>query len=243
MHQLCDEIVADRRKHPKPDAKDVLNDMLNTEDREEHEKLSDENIRFQMATFLVAGHETTSSTLSFTYYNLLAHPEKLLKAQQQVDEVLGDSVITLDHLPKLDYLDACLKETLRLNSPINTWAVEAYEDTVIGGKYFLEKGQTINMNSRALHHDPSCCGDDHEEFRPERFLNGGFQALPPNCWKPFGNGMRACIGRAFAEQEMVINLALVLQRFQLEMADPTYTLKLKSTLTIKPWNFRKQTQE
>lgn len=238
MHELCDQIVADRKKNPQPDNKDLLNTMLNTTDKETGEGLSDENIRFQMATFLVAGHETTSATLSFTYYNLLKNPEKLLKAQQQVDDVVGDNVLTVQHVPKLTYIDACLKETLRLSSPIPRWSVCPREDTTLQGKYDVKSTTSIASNLKALHHDPAVWGDDHDLYRPERMLDGGFESLPPNSWKPFGNGMRSCIGRGFAEQEMVINIALALQRFQLEFADPAYELELKSTLTIKPWNFR-----
>ncbi|CAK3933249.1 cytochrome P450 [Lecanosticta acicola] len=238
MHQLCDQIVADRKAHPQPDNHDLLNTMLNAVDKETGERLSDENIRYQLATFLVAGHETTSATLSFTYYNLLKNPEKFLKAQQQVDEVLGDRVMTVDDIPKLDYLDACVKETLRLSSPIPAYTVASGEDQVIGGKYFVPHGTEISVNIRSLHHDTEVWGDDIATYRPERFLDGGFAHLPPNAWKPFGNGPRACIGRGFAEQEMAINLAMVLQRFQLELANPSYELQLKSTLTIKPWNFK-----
>jgi cytochrome P450 / NADPH-cytochrome P450 reductase len=68
-------------------------------------------------------------------------------------------------------------------------------------------------------------------------LDGKFQALPPNSWKPFGNGLRACIGRGFAEQEMLINTAMILQRFNPEMVDPQYELEMKSTLTVKPTGF------
>lgn len=238
MHELCDQIVEERTKHPQPDNHDLLNVMLNAADRETGEKLSPENIRHQLTTFLVAGHETTSATLCFTYYNLIKHPDKLLKAQKQIDEVVSDSVLTLEHLSKLDYIDACLKETLRLNSPINGSTLSSKTDQVIGGKYFIPAGQTITWAGRNLHRDPKVWGDDAEVFRPERFLDGGFQKLPPNSWKPFGTGARACIGRAFAEQEMLINIAMVLQRFQLELADPSYELELKSTLTIKPKGFK-----
>ncbi|KAH0278599.1 cytochrome P450, partial [Aureobasidium melanogenum] len=238
MHDLCDQIVADRKKNPQPENKDLLNTMLNTIDKETGEGLSDENIRYQMATFLVAGHETTSSTLSFTYYNLLKNPDKLLKVQREVDDVVGDNVLELQHLPKLKYLDACIKETLRLSSPISRWGVCPREDTTLQGKYEVKKDVQLSANLRSLHHDPAVWGDDHEDFKPERMLQSNFEKLPPNSWKPFGNGMRSCIGRGFAEQEMLINIALVLQRFQLELADPAYELELKSTLTIKPWNFR-----
>lgn len=104
MHALCDEIVAERKAHPQPENPDLLNMMLNSVDRETGEGLSAENIRYQLATFLVAGHETTSATLSFCYYNLIKNPEKFLKAQKQVDDVVGDSVLSLEHVSKLDYV-------------------------------------------------------------------------------------------------------------------------------------------
>jgi cytochrome P450 len=83
----------------------------------------------------------------------------------------------------------------------------------------------ILMNLRGLHHDPKVWGDDADVFRPERFLNGGWESLPPNSWKAFGDGMRACIGRTFAEQEMIMTVALILQKFQVELADPGYQLR------------------
>jgi cytochrome P450/NADPH-cytochrome P450 reductase len=82
------------------------------------------------------------------------------------------------------------------------------------------------MNLRGLHHDPKVWGSDADVFRPERFLNGGWENLPPNSWKAFGDGARACIGRTFAEQEMIMVVALILQKFQVELADPSYQLRM-----------------
>jgi cytochrome P450/NADPH-cytochrome P450 reductase len=144
------------------------------------------------------------------WYNLLKHPEAFHKAQKQVDEVVGDKVLSIEMLPKLPYIDACIKETLRLNSPIPAFGVIPREETLLGGKYRVKKGDVVNVNLKGLHHDPAVWGDDHNEFRPERFLDGGFQDLPPNSWKPFGNGLRACIGRGFAEQEMILKYVLLI---------------------------------
>jgi cytochrome P450 / NADPH-cytochrome P450 reductase len=172
------------------------------------------------------------------WYQLMKNPEKFHKAQAEVDSVVGDSVVTLDHLPKLPYIDACIKETLRLNSPIAGFGVIPKEDTyLLNGKYKVNRGDVMSVNLAGLHHDPAVWGNDHNEFKPERFLDGKFAELPPNSWKPFGNGLRACIGRGFAEQEMILNTAMVLQRFSPEMADPSYELEIKSTLTIKPVGF------
>lgn len=225
MWALCDELVAERKRHPRPDVKDLLNAMLHGRDPETGEAMSDENIRFNMVTFLVAGHETTSGTLSFLFYHLLKNPAAYQKVQEEVDRVVGDGVLQPKHLGQLTYLEACIRETLRFQGPIGINQVCPLEDTVIGGKYLIKKGQTVRVNLPGLHHDPKVWGDDHDVFRPERLLDGRFEALPACAWKPFGNGKRACIGRGFAEQEMLMAAAMTLQRFQVHMADPGYDLR------------------
>ncbi|KAL8822904.1 MAG: hypothetical protein Q9191_006369, partial [Dirinaria sp. TL-2023a] len=238
MHALCDDLVAERRRNPRPEVNDLLNVMLNTPDPVTGEKLSDENIRYQMATFLVAGHETSSGTLSFLFYHLLKNPTKLHAAQKEVDEVLGDDVLTLDHLPRLKYVEACIRETLRYRGPIGSISKHAKESRKLAGKYHVEPEDQISLLLHGLHHDPKIWGEDHGVFKPERMLDGKFEQLPRNAWKPFGDGARACIGRAFAEQEMMIIVTLILQRFSPRMADPSYDLKIKATLTVKPDEFR-----
>lgn len=121
----------------------------------------------------------------------------------------------------------------------------------MGGKYFVRKGQMVSGVWRHFHRDPVVWGADSDEFKPERMLDRNFQALPPNSWKPvsrshvpgngtiltlqpfqFGDGQRACIGRGFAEQEILINVAMVLQRFDVEKADPNYILELKVRIVV-----------
>lgn len=225
MWQLCDDIVSERKRNPQPDAKDVLNAMLYTKDPETGETMSDENIRFNMVTFLVAGHETTSGTLGFLFYHLLKNPDVYQKVQAEVDRVVGNEVLQLRHIPQLKYLEACIRETLRAQGPINLIQVFPKKDEVIGGKYFVPKGATVRVNMPGLHHDPRVWGPDHAEFKPERLLDGRFEALPNCAWKPFGNGSRACIGRALAEQEMVMATAMIFQRFDVRIADPSYDLR------------------
>ncbi|KAI1291550.1 cytochrome P450 [Xylaria venustula] len=238
MWKLCDELVAERKRNPKPEARDLLNTMLNASDPQTGEKLSDENIRFNMVTFLVAGHETTSGTLSFLFYNLLKNPETYHKAQQEVDRVLGDGVLKPEHLTQFKYIEACIRETMRITSTITILNIAAIEDTVIGGKYRVTTDDTLVCNVRGMHHDRRVWGEDADVFRPDRLLDGKWEKLPPNAWKPFGNGARACIGRFFAEQEMIIATAMLLQRFQVSMVDPSYNLRLKATLTVKPEGFK-----
>ncbi|KAJ3044036.1 hypothetical protein HK097_001593 [Rhizophlyctis rosea] len=239
LHDLCDKIVAERKAHP-TDSKDLLNLMLNGRDKETGEGLTVENIRYQMVTFLIAGHETTSGLLSFTFYYLLKNPHTLQRAQEEVDRVTQGQPLTLEHLPHLKYIDAALKEALRLNPTAPMFVVKPKQTS---GTYTFDTGHEIDATENCgillstLHKDPKVWGDDADVFRPERMLDGGFEKLPPNSWKPFGNGMRACIGRPFAWQESLIVVAMILQRFNLELVDPKYDLRVKQTLTIKPVGF------
>ncbi|CAF1075593.1 unnamed protein product [Didymodactylos carnosus] len=201
MHNLCDEIVKERREHPN-NVNDLLNRMINGKDSETGYQLSDENIRYQMLTFLVAGHETTSGLLSFAMYYLLKNPHSLQKVQ--AEEVDQYSEIAIDTLSKLQYIDAVLKETLRLHPTAPAFVLEPKEDNIIlPGGYIVPKNDDIVVFLPQLHCDPKVW-DRREEFLSERMLNGGFEKLPPNSWKPFGNGQRGCIGRPFAWQESLL---------------------------------------
>lgn len=169
-------------------------------------------------------------------YRLLQNPQAYMKAQQEVDSVVGKGPINVDHLSKLPYISAILREALRLDSPIPAIAIEPREDLLMGGKYPVKKGEPIiNLLAKA-HLDPKVYGDDADQFRPERMLDDEFERLGrefPNCWKPFGNGMRACIGRPFAWQEALLVMAMLLQNFNFVL-EPGYKMTLKQTLTIKP---------
>ncbi|KAG5916460.1 hypothetical protein E4U42_007658, partial [Claviceps africana] len=240
MRDTADGVVANRKKNPS-DRKDLLNAMLNGVDRVTGERLSDENITHQLITFLIAGHETTSGLLSFAFYHLLKHPAAYRKLQQEVDEVVGREAIRPKHLSKLPYLASVLRETLRLTSGIPAFSVEAYEDTLLAGKYLVHKGEPITVFLLKAHVDPAVFGEDALEFKPERMSDDNFRRLNdefPNCWKAFGNGKRACIGRPFAWQEALLCAAMLMQNFNFTMADPSYHLEMQETLTVKPKGFR-----
>ncbi|KAF2264005.1 cytochrome P450 [Lojkania enalia] len=239
LQQTSREVINARKGNPTY-KKDILNAMLNGVDRKTGAKMTDENIMDNMITFLIAGHETTSGLLSFAFYFLLKNPSAYLKAQQEVDEVIGNAPITVEHLSKLPYLNAVLRETLRLQPTAPSIGLQAKEDTVIGGKYQVTKGTPIIALFSKVHRDPAVYGEDNEEFRPERMFDAEFERRNqeyPNSWKPFGNGMRACIGRPFAWQEALLVTAMLLQNFNFSMDDPSYQLQIKQTLTIKPKNF------
>ncbi len=234
LAKVAEQLIAERRRDPRGlEKNDLLNVMLNGVDPVTGEKLSDENIRFQMVTFLIAGHETTSGLLSFAVYLLLKNPSVLLKAQNIVDDVLGDDLPRVEHLAQLRYLEQLLMETLRLWPTAPAFAVKPVADTLLGGRYPLTPGDTLLVLQPMLHRDPAVWSDP-ETFDPDRFAPENAEKLPPNAWKPFGNGSRACIGRPFAMQEAQLVMAMLLQRFDIVFDDPAYRLEIAETLTIKP---------
>ena len=155
-----------------------------------------------------------------------------------MDEVLGNDDMTVDHLSKLKYIDAVLKESLRLQPPAAQMGIGPNgTGGLLAGKYPYSAGDIFILDIIDLHRDPKVWGADATAFRPERMLDGGFERLPPNAWKPFGNGVRACIGRDFAMQEAIMAIALILQRFHIEKADPLYSLRVEQTVTQRPVGF------
>jgi cytochrome P450/NADPH-cytochrome P450 reductase len=145
-------------------------------------------------------------------------------------------------MSKLPFIEACLRETLRLQPTATAFTLQPIlegdqDRTTIGGKYEVKKGQAIIALLPEIHRDPAVYGSDAEAFKPERMMDEPFSKLPPNSWKPFGNGMRGCIGRPFAWQEAILTTAMLLQNFNFRFNDPSYQLSIKQTLTIKPKDF------
>ncbi|GJC94608.1 cytochrome P450 [Colletotrichum higginsianum] len=230
------EVLESRKAGKTSDRRDLLTAMLEGVDPKTGKKMTDESIMDNLITFLIAGHETTSGLLSFAFYQLLKHPDAYQKAQQEVDGVVGKGQIKVDHLSKLPYLNGVLRETLRVNATIPLFTVEAFEDTLLAGKYPVKEGETIINLLAKSHLDPAVFGEDANEFKPERMMDDNFNRITkefPNCWKPFGNGMRACIGRPFAWQEALLVMTMLLQNFNFVL-DPNYSFGIKQTLTIKP---------
>ncbi|KAL5629572.1 hypothetical protein BROUX41_001178 [Berkeleyomyces rouxiae] len=239
MQKTAHDVLKYRREHPS-DRKDLLTAMLDGVDPKTGLKMDDDNIVDNLITFLIAGHDTTSGLLSFAFYEMLKHPETYQKAQAEVDAVVGRDPVSLEHLSKLPYIAAILRETLRLDSPIPGFPLECIEETLIAGKYRVYPTEALLCVLDGVHRDPVVYAPDPLAFRPERMLDAEFeQRLKdyPSCWKPFGNGLRACIGRPFAWQEALLCMATMLQNFNFVMDDPSYMLQLQHSLTVKPKDF------
>ena len=189
MNGLVDQVIAERRAHP-TDGGDLLNLMLETKDPGSGEKLDDLNIRYQILTFLIAGHETTSGMLSFAFYQLLRYPHILAQAYAEVDRVLpGDKRPDYADMAKLDVIERIFKETLRLWPTAPSFSVGPHTDEVIGGRWTMRKDRPINVMTPALHRHPAVW-DRPLDFDIDRWLPEAEAARHPHAYKPFGNGVR-----------------------------------------------------
>ncbi|MDX2306129.1 MAG: cytochrome P450 [Microscillaceae bacterium] len=243
LYSIVDEIIAERKKNPElyRHKTDLLSLMMNATDTVSGEKLDDINIRFQVITFLIAGHETTSGMLSFAFYYLLNHPEVLKKAYEEVDTVLGNDLNkkpSYREITELRYIPQILNESLRLWPTAPAFSLYATQDTTIcSGKIHVPKYQPFIVLIPGLHRDSEIWGEHPDHFDPEHFSPENVEKRPADAFKPFGNGQRACIGRQFAMLEATLAIGMILQRYKLYLK-PNYELKIKETLTLKPDDLR-----
>ncbi len=238
MNAMVDKLIEERRASGEH-KQDLLGYMLEGVDKQTGEKLDDVNIRYQIITFLAAGHETTSGLLSFAVYFLLKNPHILARAHEEMDRLLGDdpnAMPTYAQVNHFDYIAQILKETLRLWPTAPAFGLFPEAPTTLAGKYKIEADDVLSISIPMLHRDRQVWGAEAEVFDPDHFTPEREAALPPNSFKPFGNGVRACIGRQFAMQEAILVLGKILHRFELEDFNH-YDLEVKESLTLKPANF------
>ncbi|SEP71752.1 unspecific monooxygenase [Streptomyces sp. yr375] len=217
---------------------DLLDRMLDTAHPETGERLSARNVRRQVITFLVAGHETTSGALSFALHYLSRNPRLAARARAEVDRVWGDTAVPgYEQVARLRYVRRVLDEALRLWPTAPAFAREARADTVLGGEHPMRRGGWALVLTGMLHRDPEVWGPDAERFDPDRFDAAAVRARAPHTFKPFGTGARACIGRQFALHEATLVLGLLLRRYELR-PDTAYRLRVTERLTLMPDGLR-----
>ncbi|WP_225829783.1 cytochrome P450 [Streptomyces sp. NK08204] len=237
LNRTVDDVVAARRRSGGGDG-DLLDRMLETAHPRTGERLSAENVRKQVITFLVAGHETTSGALSFALYYLARHPDVAARARAEVDRIWGDTPRPgYDQVAKLRYVRRVLDESLRLWPTAPAYAREARHDTVLAGEHPMRRGAWTLVLLPLLHRDPQVWGADAERFDPDRFDAKAVRSRPAHTFKPFGTGARACIGRQFALHEATLVLGLLLRRYELR-PDPDYRLRVTERLTVMPEGLR-----
>jgi len=182
-------------------------------------QLSDKELLQNVYLFFIAGHETSASALTFTIHLLQQHPECQTRAREEVLRVLGDSSNpSWENIRDLPYLEACLKEAMRLYPPAIILSRVIHHEGVVAG-YHMPEGALVAIPTLSLQRS-KLYWDDPERFDPNRFMPGGKQQHQhPLAWMPFGTGARQCLGMNFAMLEMKLLLAFLLRRFSFE-ADP-----------------------
>lgn len=206
--RVLDEIVLDliaQRRHSGEDRGDALSMLLASRDEETGEGLDDAQVRDEVMTLFVAGHETTANALTWTWYLLAKHPHVRDRLR---DELAAD--------PQTPYLDAVLSETLRLYPPAWILGRDSLRELDVNG-WRIRKGATVLMSQLVLHRSAAYF-ENPEEFRPERWLPP--PQLPPFAYFPFGGGARKCLGDQFAWTEARIELAHLVRRYTFEVQEP-----------------------
>uniref|UniRef100_A0A673J7C7 unspecific monooxygenase n=1 Tax=Sinocyclocheilus rhinocerous TaxID=307959 RepID=A0A673J7C7_9TELE len=192
-----------------------------TAGKEHTEKgLSDHEILSQSMIFIFGGYETTSSTLSFFFYNLATNPEAMKKLQEEIDQTFPDKApVDYEVVMNMEYLDAALNESLRL-FPIVGRLERVCKKTVDINGLLIPKDMVVMIPTFALHRDPDYWSDP-ESFKPERFTKGNKESIDPYMYMPFGLGPRNCIGMRFAQVSMKLAIVEILQRFDVSVCDQT----------------------
>ncbi|XP_067296554.1 cytochrome P450 3A30-like isoform X2 [Pseudorasbora parva] len=189
---------------------------------EEHTEkgLSDHEILSQAMVFIFAGYETSSSTLTFFFYNLATNPEAMEKLQEEIDETFPNKApVDYEAVMNMDYLDAALNESLRL-FPVASRLERVCKKTVDINGLIIPKDMVVMIPTYALHRDPDYWSDP-ESFKPERFTKGNKETIDPYMYMPFGLGPRNCIGMRFAQVTMKLAIVEVLQRFDVSVCEET----------------------
>ncbi len=212
-------------------AGDLLSMLMEARDEVTGEQMSDEHLRDEALTILLAGHETSAIALSWTFYLLCQHPEMYDKLFAELSEVLGGRPATVEDLPLLRYTDMVVKESMRLYPP--AWGIgrEAVGDCEIGG-YEVPSGTQLVISPWVMHRDPRYF-EDPETFDPDRWAGDAARKLPKYAYFPFGGGPRLCIGQSFARMEIVLVLAAIAQRFEFGLVEGQQ-IKPRPSITLRP---------
>jgi cytochrome P450 len=234
-----DRIVGDiiRQRRSVEEKHDLLGLLMAARDEETGERMNDAQLRDEVMTLLLAGHETTATGLAWTFHLLAQHPEVEATLHAEVDAALGGRTPTVADLPRLRYVGCVFEEAMRLFPPI--WAIPRVprEDDEVGG-FRIPKGEILILVPYVTHRHPDFW-PDAERFDPTRFLPERSKDRPRWAYLPFGGGQRQCIGNSFAMMEAQLVLAMVAQRFRLRgvpgvpvVPEPLVTLRPRGPLPM-----------
>jgi cytochrome P450 len=229
LGELVDSIIAERRASTQP-GDDLLGRLLAARD-DDGNGMPDSQVRDEAITLILAGHETSALTLSYTLMLLAQHPDVQARLVCELQDVVGDHTPTAAHAKRLPYADAVIREAMRLYPP--AWAIGREATTPIQvGDVEVPAGTQILIPQWVVHRDPRWFAEPLA-FRPERWLDERAKALPRFAYFPFGGGPRICVGNHFARLESLMLLAVWMRRFEVAPV-PGFSVSLLPSATLRP---------
>jgi cytochrome P450 len=230
LDSIVYRVVAERRRDGR-DRGDLLSMLLLAQDEEGGGGMTDRQLRDEVMTLLLAGHETTSNALLWTWYLLSLNPVAEERWREELRAVLGGRAPTIDDVPALRYTEMLLAESMRLFPP--AWGVgrRALRDVTLGG-FMVRAGCIVALSPYVMHRDERFWPDPLR-FDPERFTPEARAARPRFAYFPFGGGARSCIGEPFAWMEGVLLLAAIGQRWRLRLV-PGHPVEPQALITLRP---------
>jgi cytochrome P450 len=210
---------------------DLLTNLIEAVDEETQEQMNDQELRDEVMTFMLAGHETTANALTWTWYLLSEHPDAEEHLRAECAEVVGDRLPTFQDLERLTYTKMVVQEAMRLYPPLPFIARSALSPDQIGG-YQIPANAIVMMSQYITHRHPSFW-DHPEVFDPERFAPKAVQERPLMCYFPFSRGQRMCIGADFAIMEAQVFLCMATQKYRPRRVS-TEPVELLEQVTLRP---------
>ncbi len=233
LNEIVFGIIEQRRQQPNATQQDLLDMLLLARYEETGEGMSDQQVRDEVMSLFIAGHETTANTLSWLWYLLAQHPDIAAKIEAELVQVLNGRSPTPADFPQLAYTNQVIKESMRLYP--SAWSISrrALDDDEIDG-YAIPAGAIVALSPYTLHRHPAFWPDP-ERFDPERFTPEQENGRHRYAYIPFGGGARKCIGDQFALMESIIIIPMILQQYQLQLV-PGHQVEEHALVTLRPKN-------
>ncbi|WP_225732000.1 MULTISPECIES: cytochrome P450 [unclassified Nocardia] len=233
MFDMAGRIIEVHRSGTHGDRRDLVNLLLNSTDAATGRPLTTENVRDELMTVFIAGHETTGTGLSWALYELARHPEVQERMFAEAQQVFAGRDPVLSDLSRLAYTKAVTDETLRLHPPVYVYPRQALADDEVDG-WHIPAGDSLFLCSYATHRHPEFWSTPLQ-FDPDRFDPTVAADRPKYAYFPFGGGQRKCIGHAMALMQMQLTLAMIVSRFRIT-AVPGHSAELSTYVTLRPEN-------
>jgi len=230
LYRLVDEVIAERRAS-RAEHHDLLGMLMAARDEETGEAMSDEQLRMEVLTLILAGHETTANALAWTLLTLSQEPEAAARLEAEVDRVLGDRRATLADYAALEETDRVIHEAMRLHPPAWLMSRSSIGPDVIGG-YHIPAGTFVFMCQHTIQRHPALY-ERPQRFEPDRWLPERARSRAKLAYFPFGAGQRKCIGEQMAWMESRLVLATLVQKYRFTLVEGHPTTQ-ETSVTLRP---------